>query len=77
EDDGKGFDPDRVPDGHLGLAGMRVRADRVGAVFSCTSQVGQGTTIEVVMDRAALDHLAATGNPRSVAPPEPGSIRDG
>ena len=33
EDDGKGFDPTTVPDGHLGLAGMRARADRVGASF--------------------------------------------
>ena len=29
EDDGKGFDPATVPDGHLGLAGMRAR-DRTG-----------------------------------------------
>ena len=33
-DDGKGFDPTRVPDGHLGLAGMRARADKIGATFT-------------------------------------------
>ena len=33
-DDGKGFDPASVPDGHLGLAGMRARADRIGARFT-------------------------------------------
>ena len=29
-DDGKGFDPRQVPDGHLGLAGMQARAARIG-----------------------------------------------
>ena len=53
EDDGKGFDPARVPDGHLGLAGMRARAERVGAAFSLPSEPGEGTTIEVVVPEAA------------------------
>jgi signal transduction histidine kinase len=57
-DDGKGFDPNRVPDGHLGLAGMRARADKIGARFACRSERGQGTTIEVdVPDEA----IAAAG----------------
>ena len=53
-DDGKGFDPARVPDGHLGLAGMRTRADKIGARFSVKSVPGQGTTIEVVVPEAAI-----------------------
>ncbi len=32
-DDGRGFDPEQVADGHLGLAGMRARAVRIGAEF--------------------------------------------
>jgi PAS domain S-box-containing protein len=57
-DDGKGFDPTRVPEGHLGLAGMRARADRIGARFTCRSGPGKGTTIEVdVPDEA----IAAAG----------------
>ena len=48
-DDGKGFDPARVPDGHLGLAGMRARAEKIGARFSVRSVAGEGTTIEVVV----------------------------
>ena len=59
-DDGKGFDPDRVPDGHLGLAGMRARAAKIGARFSCRSVPGEGTTIEVVVPNAAI---AALGTP--------------
>jgi len=54
EDDGKGFDPERVPDGHLGLAGMRARADKIGAQFSCHSEPGQGATIEVVVPDEAI-----------------------
>ena len=62
EDDGKGFDPTRVPDGHLGLAGMRARADRIGARFSCRSVPGQGTTIEVVVPGSAIEQAdEATG----------------
>jgi PAS domain S-box-containing protein len=76
-DDGKGFDPDTVPDGHLGLAGMRARADRVGATFTCTSRVGEGVTIEVAMNADTLDRLAAaTDVARPATGPEVASIRD-
>ena len=78
EDDGKGFDPERVPDGHLGLAGMRARADRVGAEFSCASRPGEGTTVEVRMRSDTLDDLAvATGIQRPATTVEDASIRDG
>jgi len=75
-DDGKGFDPARVPDGHLGLAGMRARADKIDARFSVKSVPGEGTTIEVVVPNGAL---AAAGAAADAAPPlaDPASIRDG
>ncbi len=47
-DDGRGFDPASVPDGHLGLAGMRSRAERLGGRLDVTAARGQGTTIEVI-----------------------------
>ncbi len=53
-DDGKGFDPSAVSDEHLGLAGMRARAERTGARFRCDSDSGRGTTIEVVVPAAGL-----------------------
>jgi signal transduction histidine kinase len=59
-DDGKGFDPARVPEGHLGLAGMGARADRIGARFSVKSVPGQGTTIEVLVPDAAIAAGGAT-----------------
>ena len=71
EDDGKGFDPEAVPDGHLGLAGMRARADKVGGLFSCRSEPGLGATIEIVVPEAAI---ARAGTP--TGPAIPNAIRD-
>jgi signal transduction histidine kinase len=75
EDDGKGFDPARVPDGHLGLAGMRARAERVGAAFSVDSAPGKGTTIELALGPPVLADLAAAEGMRATQ--EVPSIRDG
>ncbi|MFL5675927.1 MAG: GAF domain-containing protein [Chloroflexota bacterium] len=71
-DDGKGFDPTKVPDGHLGIAGMRARADKIGARIVVRSEPGGGTDIEVVVPNAVL---AAGGT--GLAHPEAASIRDG
>jgi signal transduction histidine kinase len=71
-DDGKGFDPDRVPAGHLGLAGMQARATKIGARFSCRSVPGEGTTIEVIVPSVAIAAGAAAPVPAGSA-----SIRDG
>ncbi len=47
EDDGAGFDPDAVPgDTHLGLAGMRARAEKLGGRLVVRSAPGRGTRIE-------------------------------
>ena len=54
-DDGKGFDAASVPDGHLGLAGMRARAEKIGAVMQVSSRPGEGTTIEVFLPEAAIE----------------------
>jgi signal transduction histidine kinase len=48
-DDGRGFDPTKVPDGHLGLTGMRSRAERLGGQLTVTSTPGSGTTVAVVV----------------------------
>jgi PAS domain S-box-containing protein len=71
-DDGRGFDPDGVPDGHLGLAGMRARAGKIGAQFACLSVEGEGTTIEVIVPDAALEAAGAVP-----VDAEPGTIRAG
>jgi len=53
-DDGEGFDPAAaVPDGHVGIAGMRERAHMVGGSLAVESNPGGGTTVrfEVVASR--------------------------
>jgi PAS domain S-box-containing protein len=54
EDDGRGFDPATVPDGHLGLAGMRARAEKVGALFAVRSRPGGGTVVEITVPADVL-----------------------
>ena len=47
-DDGRGFDPDRVPNTCMGLRIMGERAASIGAALSITSAPGAGTTLEVI-----------------------------
>jgi len=50
-DDGKGFDPGRVPaptrEGRLGLYGMHERAELLGGTLTIKTAPGQGTRVEV------------------------------
>jgi PAS domain S-box-containing protein len=46
-DDGRGFDPEAIPPGRLGMSIMRERAQAIGALFRIESQPGQGTSILV------------------------------
>ena len=46
-DNGRGFDPEAVPPGHLGLAIMRERAEKIGATLHLASNPGVGTEIVV------------------------------
>ena len=66
-DDGKGFDAGAVPDGHLGLAGMRARADKIGGAFTVDVAAGRGHD-----DRgrrpAAVAERAVAGSPRPCRP---------
>jgi signal transduction histidine kinase len=48
-DNGRGFDPSKIPSGHLGVEGMRTRAERIGGRLEITSARGEGSTIEVVV----------------------------
>jgi len=55
-DDGCGFDPDQPglgADAHWGIAGMRERAERVGAQLRLISQPGAGTTVEAMVSLMA------------------------
>ncbi len=46
-DNGKGFSPEKVANGGIGLQSMRERAERLGGSLQIESAPGQGTTIRV------------------------------
>ena len=46
-DDGRGFDPQAIPVGHLGIRIMAERAQKIGADFQVQSQPGRGTEVSV------------------------------
>ena len=48
-DDGVGFDPDAVPPGHLGVDGMRARAERLGGSLTIETGPGAGTRLTVLL----------------------------
>ena len=54
-DDGCGFEPDQPfgADAHWGIAGMRERAEKVGAQLRLVSQPGAGTTVEALVPLGA------------------------
>lgn len=50
-DDGVGFDPAQVAADRFGLAGMRERADAIGARLTVQSALGRGTTVTLTLTR--------------------------
>jgi signal transduction histidine kinase len=55
EDDGVGFDPERVPAGHLGLRTMTDRVEQIGGAMEITSAPGAGTRVLISAPRAIRD----------------------
>jgi signal transduction histidine kinase len=51
EDDGRGFDVNRVPPDHLGLGIMHERAEAIGAKLRILSQPDRGTQVTVTCCR--------------------------
>lgn len=49
DDDGRGFDPEAVEEGHYGLATMRERAVRLGGRLEVESAPGRGTTVTLLL----------------------------
>jgi two-component system, NarL family, sensor kinase len=49
EDDGRGFDASRVPEGRHGIVGMRERAEMLGGTLEVRSGPGAGTRIEATV----------------------------
>jgi two-component system nitrate/nitrite sensor histidine kinase NarX len=59
-DDGQGFDDEQIFPGHYGLSMMRERAQAAGALWTVTSQPGQGTELTICWDttRSTQRYLA-------------------
>ena len=58
KDDGKGFDPNnslRKPKEGIGLLNMKKRAELIGANFSLSSIVGDGTTLRIFIPQSKLN----------------------
>jgi signal transduction histidine kinase len=53
-DNGQGFDVDNVREGSMGLGIMSERAQSLGGALSLASMPGEGTTIVVTLNNAAL-----------------------
>jgi signal transduction histidine kinase len=51
-DNGRGFDPDKVPPDHLGLRIMRERAREVGATLEIKSEPDRGTQVIATWEQA-------------------------
>ena len=73
EDDGRGFDHDRLPSaplrGHIGLASMAERVEAVGGTFAIDGAPGAGTRVEVRIPRElgvgpAPDHTSGRARAR-------------
>jgi len=56
KDDGRGFDPETVPQRGFGVRNMADRAKEIGAAFSLQSHPGQGTQIHVVWPEHPPEH---------------------
>lgn len=50
-DNGRGFDPDRVRSGRLGLENMKQRVAAIGATLKMTSKPGVGTKVTVIWQK--------------------------
>jgi signal transduction histidine kinase len=58
-DDGRGFDPQVIPAGHMGISIMTERAQKIGADLQIQSQPGRGTEVSLTwpdpIERASHD----------------------
>lgn len=60
QDDGSGFDPERVRG--LGLLGMEERARHLGGTFQIDSRPGRGTLVRVTLPLAAIPDASKNGD---------------
>jgi signal transduction histidine kinase len=49
QDNGRGFDASRTPDGHFGVKTMRERAAHIGAMLDLRTEPGHGTLVRITL----------------------------
>jgi len=76
DDDGVGFDPQRLEGDGLGLHSMKRRAGDIGASLNVESREGRGTRVHLVFDPGAGDRRLAFGRPHDHADGPRGGSRD-
>lgn len=54
EDNGRGFDPNCIPEGHYGLVGLREQAELIGARLLIESAPRAGTTVSITLQMSPL-----------------------
>ncbi|RMF88950.1 MAG: sensor histidine kinase [Planctomycetota bacterium] len=62
-DDGRGFDPQKIPGGHFGVIGLYDRAASFGGRAEIDSAPGRGTTVRAVLPLRATDPASADSEP--------------
>jgi len=60
KDDGRGFNPQDILAGHLGVSIMRERAQQIGATIMIDSEIGRGTQVNVAW--SAAGNTSASGD---------------
>jgi signal transduction histidine kinase len=61
-DEGRGFDPTTVPNGHFGLSTMADRAMQMGATIDIDTRRGGGTIIRVTVPRTMTQPVKGAGH---------------
>jgi signal transduction histidine kinase len=72
-DDGSGFDPGLVCDGHLGLITMRERAEDLGGFLEVRSRRGHGTRVILRVPKSQLRPVPSETVPSETGPSEMGA----
>jgi two-component system NarL family sensor kinase len=63
EDNGRGFDPNTIPDGHYGLIGLNERVHLLGGAVTLCSAPGEGTRFDIEVP-LEVNHDHTYPNPR-------------
>jgi signal transduction histidine kinase len=54
EDNGRGYDPKFIPDGHYGLIGLQEQAELIGARLLIDSAPGAGTSVSITLQMSPM-----------------------